>query len=414
MLIDSRTIPKNKIIETDVCIIGAGAAGITIAREFIGQNFQVCLMESGGFEYDEYTQSSYEGINVGQDYDIKGSRLRYFGGTTNHWAGFCRPIDEIDFEKRDWIPNSGWPFKKSDLDNYYKRAHKICQIGPYNYQVKDWESKDYPTLLFNKDTVISKFFQLSPPTRFGKVYRDEIINTENIDTYLYANAVDIESNYNAKTVKSVRFSTLENNIFWISAKFFIIASGGIENARLLLSSDKVQKNGLGNQNDLVGRYFMEHLEIIAALFLPSNPVLSGFYKTHKIKNNIAKGTIIGVLSLSDKTRQKEKLLNLTSELKGISINEYKDEFLSHISNVINEVDFMIDKSNISNNYNISEQRYIYRLTSSSEQVPNPSSRVTLSTKRDRFNMRRIKLNWQLTEFDRHSLLRSYQIIGQEF
>lgn len=313
-MIDSRTIPKNKIIETDVCIIGAGAAGITIAREFIGQNFQVCLMESGGFEFEDDTQSLYKGRSTGLEYSLENSRLRFFGGTTNHWGGWCRPFDEIDFEKRDWIPNSGWPFNKSHLKDHYRRAHEICQIGPYNYQVNTWVTKDSPALDFNNNNIQTKLFQLSPPTRFGKVYRDEIINAENIDVYIYANALEIEANYNAKFVKKVKFSTLQNNIFWVSAKYFVIATGGIENARLLLLSNKIQENGLGNHYDVVGRYFMEHQEFAACIFLPSNPYLPmNFYKPHKITLNNVRRNITGIFSVSEEIMRKEKLVNFTLE-----------------------------------------------------------------------------------------------------
>ena len=104
MLIDARTLSKNTRIKTDVCIIGAGAAGITLAREFIGLPFRVCLLESGGLEYDADTQSLARGQSVGHAYyPLESARLRYFGGTTNHWGGACRPLDDIDFKQRPWM-----------------------------------------------------------------------------------------------------------------------------------------------------------------------------------------------------------------------------------------------------------------------------------------------------------------------
>ncbi|MGH2359600.1 MAG: hypothetical protein ACRDGM_03545, partial [bacterium] len=134
MLIDARTIPHGKVIHTDLCIVGAGAAGITLARDFIGQRFRVCLLESGGLEFDEDTQSLYDGEIVGLPYTaLKAARVRYFGGTTSHWGGWCRPLDEIDFETRDWVPHSGWPFSKSHLDPYYERAQSIFQLGRFRY-----------------------------------------------------------------------------------------------------------------------------------------------------------------------------------------------------------------------------------------------------------------------------------------
>jgi choline dehydrogenase-like flavoprotein len=115
----------------DVCIAGAGAAGITLALELEASGRRVCLLEAGGLEPPPLdSDHPYAGESVGQPYDLLLTRLRYFGGTTNHWGGWCRPLDEIDFQKRPGVPLSGWPIKRSDLDLYYRRAARICEIEP--------------------------------------------------------------------------------------------------------------------------------------------------------------------------------------------------------------------------------------------------------------------------------------------
>src|SRR6185312_3237457 len=134
MFIDARKIPAETTIECDICIIGAGAAGITMARELRGAGRRVAVLESGGFDFDEATQELYAGQVVGRDFSpIDADRLRYFGGTTNHWEGSCKPFDPLDFEKRDWVPYSGWPFGREALEPFYRRAQVICQLGPYTY-----------------------------------------------------------------------------------------------------------------------------------------------------------------------------------------------------------------------------------------------------------------------------------------
>lgn len=412
MLIDSKNIEKNKVIETDVCVIGAGAAGISIVRELIDQKFKVCLMESGGFEFEEETQSLYKGLSTGQKYSLENSRLRLFGGTTNHWGGWCRPFDEIDFEKRDWIPDSGWPFNKSHLNDYYIRAHKICQIGPYNYELISWVTKDSPALDFKNDNVQTKLFQLSPPTRFGKIYRNELIKSENIDVYIYANALVVEANHNAKFVTKVKFSTLQNNIFWVSAKYFVLAAGGIENARLLLLSNTIQKHGLGNHYDVVGRFFMEHQEFAACIFLPTNPYLPmDFYKPHYVTLNNKERKITGIFSVSEEIMRKEKLVNFTLEPESpdpiSKLDSSKNGIGVDLFNIIKEL-------NPRNNKEILlKDAVFYEFRNASEQVPNPESRVTLSNKKDRFGLRSAQLNWQLSEIDRESLVRGYHLIGKE-
>jgi FAD dependent oxidoreductase len=275
VLIDAHKVPEGRTVETEVCIVGAGAAGITLALEFVNQPFRVCLLESGSLEFDQATQSLYDGEIAGLPYtSLKAARARYFGGTTNHWNGWCRPLDEIDFQTREWIPHSGWPFGRAHLEPYYKRAQKICQLGPFNYDAEAWQTQDAPSLPLAGGRVITTVFQFSPPTRFGQLYRDEIVHARNISTYLRANVLEIEATKTGKTVTRLRVACLQGNKFWISAKFFILATGGIENARLLLASNKVYAAGLGNQNGIVGRFFMDHVNLDSGAILLSDPGVS--------------------------------------------------------------------------------------------------------------------------------------------
>lgn len=129
MFLQARGVPDGTRLEADVCIIGAGAAGITLARELSGRPLRVVLLESGGFRMERATQALYRGEIVGMPYDLETTRSRFFGGSTNCWAGFNRPLDERHFAPRPWIPHSGWPISRADLDPYYLRAHAVCAIG---------------------------------------------------------------------------------------------------------------------------------------------------------------------------------------------------------------------------------------------------------------------------------------------
>ena len=114
MFVDVRSLEANTRFDCDVCIMGAGAAGITMALELSNASLQVCVLESGGFEYEDDTQALYSGRNIDNRYpDLDVSRLRMFGGTTNHWAGACGPLDHLDFQTRPWVAHSGWPFDRS-------------------------------------------------------------------------------------------------------------------------------------------------------------------------------------------------------------------------------------------------------------------------------------------------------------
>ena len=114
MLIDLREEPGAADAPSDICIVGAGAAGITLARRLVRQGLSVCLLESGGLDYEEATQALYRGANIGMHYyELDHSRLRFFGGTVAIWGGRCALMDPIDFIKRDWVPHSGWPIGRA-------------------------------------------------------------------------------------------------------------------------------------------------------------------------------------------------------------------------------------------------------------------------------------------------------------
>ena len=128
--IDARAIPAGTIQEPDLAIIGGGPAGITLALALAHTSIRVMLFESGGLDFDAATQALYAGIDSGVTYlPLDASRMRYLGGSTNHWGGWCRPLDPIDFEKRDWLPHSGWPFGLAELKPHFKRAQSLCEVG---------------------------------------------------------------------------------------------------------------------------------------------------------------------------------------------------------------------------------------------------------------------------------------------
>jgi choline dehydrogenase-like flavoprotein len=444
MIIDSRSLPDDTAIETDICIVGAGVAGIVIAREFIGTNIRVGLLESGSLEPDRITQSLYWGQNVGYKYySLDTARARFFGGTSNCWniplgnghVGVrLRPLDSFDFEVRDWIPYSGWPFNKDHLDPFYQRAQKICRLGPFNYSVKAWESHDSTELPFITDRVKTKIFQFATRDIFCKKYRNEIIHSDNITSFINANVIEIISNKPATKVTLLNVATLEGKKFNVSAKLFVLALGGIETPRLMLLSNKVQKTGLGNQNDLVGRFFMEHPHFGSGYFIPANYDSSKFRNLHNlyrlhIKNDIP---IMGKLALSEKVLKREKLLNYCVSLhpalepdprykyldsRGVNsihtlIWYYNhrmlpDKLAGHFFNIFSDV------KNVFTFLTRSKRRGIFHLHHMSEQAPNPDSRITLSDERDALGQFRVKLNWQLSNIDIRTIIQAQIIIDNE-
>jgi len=459
LLIDARSLPENQTVNTDLCIVGGGTAGITLASEFIGQKIKVCLLESGGLEPDQETQKLYWGENVGLPYyTLDTARARYFGGSSNRWHLFIgnnslgarmRPLDGIDFEERNWIPHSGWPFDKFHLDPYYEKAQSICKIEPFTYDLKDYEdTRTNPRLPLNGDRVKTVVFKFGSRDPFIEHYPKEITRADNITTYLYANVLEIETDEAAKNVSRLRVGSLNGNKFWLSARIFILACGGIEIPRLLLNSNKRQNVGLGNQNDLVGRFFMEHLHFWSGVFVPSDPDIFNSTALYNRIHRVNGIPIIGKLAFTEKVLRKEKMVNHCIELiPRIGLNKIlypylypdisseavasaklivsairggnmPDDFGKHIRNILIEIDdiaitaYRRVRKKISGNFNKRRIR-LFNLAHMSEQIPNPNSRITLSEKRDRFGMNRIKLNWQVSPIDIMSAIRAQEIIGEE-
>ena len=394
MIVDARALPDGSLIQCDVCIVGAGAAGITIAREFVGRRVQVALLESGWLAPDRKTQSLYAGDVTGRSYfDLDAARARYFGGTTNLWTGECRPLDAQDFERRDWVPDSGWPFGLDELLPFYEQAQSVCQLGPYRYTADDWRGHGVRPMALEGGRVQSYAFQYSPPTRFGEVYRDELRQAPNVITYLGANAVDLETPTPPQLVSAIKAVCLTGTSFRIAARAFVLATGGIENARLLLLADGVERSGLGNSHDLVGRYFMEHIYLDAAAEISApKGAISDFYTSgHCVDGR----RVRGILGLAPDVRRSEQLTNFC----GVIV-EPRSTLLTRMRHVLADV----------------RRRPAHRsyfVKNVMEQAPNLDSRVTLSRDRDRLGCRRTALHWRLTSLDKSTSHRAHAILGED-
>ena len=450
MIIDGRSLPDNALIEADVCIVGAGVAGVTLARELCGTDVRVCVLESGGLNPETATQSLCGGENVGHPYfPLDTARSRNFGGSSYRWlaelgdgrvGARLRPLDAIDFEAREWLPYSGWPFDKKQMDPFYERAQAVCQVGPYTYDVEDWEEPGRtPRLPLHRDRVKTVMFQLCSRDVFGTRHQEDIRHASNITTYLHATAVEVETARYPDVVSGIRVACLNGKGFRAHATWYVLALGGIETPRLLLLSRATQKDGLGNQHDLVGRFFMEHPHLASGFFLPNDPKLFqavGLYDTHS-RNGMP---IEGKLALSEGVLRQERLLNcctqiepvgnlgvvsslsegvhtvkaLGSSLRHGDIAEFNQQ-LSTVFPVIGEFSIVLYRKamKVFKFLQRFEKVTRFRLRHMTEQAPNPDSRVTLCEARDALGQFRARLDWRLSAQDIRSIIRSQEIIDAE-
>ena len=267
MIVDARSLADGPI-ECEICIVGGGAAGITLAAELAGLPARVCLLESGGLAHEAGPQSLLRGTLVGSPYpELHETRLAALGGSTALWAGWCRPLDPIDFETREWIPDSGWPFAADELRPFYARAHALCGLGPFDYDVAGWAARTGCEPLPLADVEFEpRMFHISPLV-FGAHYRPALARMQNVTTVLHATALRLDTDREGKRVERVRVVTPARRDFAVRARHFVLAAGGIENPRLLLLSGESPERSVGNANGLVGRYFMEHGFINAGMYV---------------------------------------------------------------------------------------------------------------------------------------------------
>jgi choline dehydrogenase-like flavoprotein len=443
MFVDARAVTSDTEITADLCIIGAGAAGITLARALAGTGMRVCLLESGDLNFRWDTQGLYSGRNVGLPYfELDVCQARYFGGNTNAWGGWCRPLDPIDLAPRPWMELSGWPVSRAELEPYYREAYAVCELPAVDFDAASWcQRLDHPRarlLPFDPAKLMPSVYQFSPPTRFGTTYREAIRVAPSLTCLLNANALKLRSTADGRTVSHVDVGTLGGNRFRVSATLFVLSAGGIENARLLLLSNDVQSNGLGNARDLVGRFFMEHPHTKRVLIAAARPLPVAPYGLRFHDRGVSFR-----LDLPPELQEREELLHYSANIHPIflghdtpgwlafrklvlsmSLRRLGDPYvrfppygrkglsLRQVGQILRRPDHVAMASLLQL---VQPSRFVagYVLESKSEQEPNPQSRVTLQHDRDAFGLNRAQLDWRMTELDRRTVIRGEEVVDAE-
>ncbi len=415
--LDARDIESETRLDFDICIVGAGAAGITIAREFLNTNLRVCVLESGGLRLDATVNSLSEIDDVGRLPGTEAlNRLRYFGGATNHWGGHCVPLEPDDFEKQDWIAYSGWPYDYNELRPYYIRAHGVLGLGEFDYTPENIGlTLGFETFPFDGKTVkttVSRYNRV----RFGIRYGDELDRAKNVQVILYSDVSEIRmADSAANNVIDVLVESIAGNKFFVGAKHFVIACGAIENARLLLMSNRQRPTGIGNHSDLVGRFFQEHLSYPSGYIVPRtrNPKLR-FYLREWPYSDIGVRAHIAVPS--NKVREL-RIPKFRSEIGVVSVSSaYR--LAKAIENNISISDVLALMSDPVGLGTAARCRSnappaAYLLINHVEQTPNPDSRVTLSVKKDPLKRPQPQLKWKLSPLDGEGVIKAQRLIANE-
>lgn len=455
----ARDIPAGTELECDVLIIGSGAGGITCACELAGSGKQVILLESGGSALDADTQRLAEGevADSSSHGPLHQYRKRMFGGTTTVWGGRCAPFDGIDFEKRDYVPNSGWPFGPADMEPYYRRAHAYTHTGDYDYScASSLPDGEKPTIPGLRDDVWlqDRLWRFSLPTNFAAEFGAKLEGAPKVRVISHANALKLLTNSEGTAVTGAMAASLADNRFTVQAPVVIVAAGGLETTRLLMLSDDVHPGGLGNAYDQLGRYYLSHIsgDLGEVRFDPrSRPVVWQYQLSRDgvyVKRN---------LRIREEVQRREGLLNFRFILthppfadashgsgvlsavylvkrffRGQIPPEYSKELAEagyhhvpqHLRNVILgspglirfATHWTLKRTLAHRKYpsvSLKSRSNAYTIHFDAEQSPNPESRVTLGEKTDRFGQRQLRAEWKYSPLDIESVTRAHALLRDE-
>ncbi len=433
MLVDMQQAHGGLNVAADVCVVGAGAAGISLTRQLRRVGHSVCLLESGGLDFEPETQDLYDGRNQGMTYyDLVDARLRFFGGTTNIWGGRCTPLEPVDFQHRPWIAHSGWPFPAEELEPYYRAAHETLNLGDYVYDDRVWATLGEAAPGFDARLIISRFWRFDTmKERFSASRCRDLFDDPKVTVLLHANVVHLQATANANRLDHLVVSSLKGQRTAVRARLYVLACGGIENARLLLAANDVEQHGIGNGRDLVGRFFMEHQHGRAGQVHSDNP-FKLWYLFRKRKSPHGPPVAPTLLS-SPALQERAGILNtsLTFKLQrdpahGLLLNDRLYRHLKHqlppdrtrrrLWHAYRDVRGWVQrnlKPKIERLRSSAGGRHLYLMVRA-EQAPNPDSRVILSSDRDALGMPRASLRWRLSDIDKRTVSILADSLNEEF
>jgi choline dehydrogenase-like flavoprotein len=438
-VIELSEIPEHENIEADVCIIGSGPAGATLAIELAQTAFRVVLIESGGREREVESDALNEIESIGwpRTLDQWIVRNRILGGSSATWRGKCAPFDDLDYEERDWVPNSGWPVKLQELAAYLERSapHLGIGTGTGYTGAEFWKiaNRRSETPSFDENLLAPYFWQFSKDkhnpfdyVRFAK--RLVAGEARHARILLHATVTQISTNESGTMAESVEVRGRDGRTRVIAAPQIVLCAGGIENARLLLASNRQFPAGLGNHNDLVGRFLMDHPRGPIATFDPqkSDAVLRWF-GLYNVKSKLGSHRFRHGLQLSPSYQRKHGLLNCAVFLEE---RLTEDDPWSAIIRLLRGQgslprDALYIGSNVGivakglNQYFI-EKKGLQRkfekieLLGIVEQPPNPDSRLTLSDRLDHYGMPLARIDWKVSKQEQETVKVTAKLVASEF
>jgi choline dehydrogenase-like flavoprotein len=437
--LDTRNFHQTQRWDADVCIMGGGVAGITLANELSKKGISVILLEAGGDDHDPQVQKDAEASSVHYPYpDPSQSRLRRLGGTSNHWANNTSPLSPIDFEARDGLPESGWPITFETLSPYYEKAGVYCGVGSDGYDLQHWlKTFDIQSTVPNGGTegvrlAIAK--ASLPPTQFYRAHGAILNRRAAVKVITYAQVTGVRFAPSSQRVEQVQVMGANGIYHTVDAQEVVMALGGLENARMLLHFNREANNALGNQHDVVGRYFMDHPTVRGAQLFTKTPEVFRLF-SGEVPSDYRR-FVLNFFELTERRLREHQLTNIRMPLtkasrqqlsRGVSSFHLLKErlqgqpasgtILSHLTNVVMDLDIVADTVS----RKVLHQPLFesvddfggFEVPLMMEQTPHRDNRVVLSPEKDRFGIPKMSIEWQLHAADKKRLWRGLEVFAAE-
>ncbi len=428
MLIDGRLVPREATLRADVAVIGAGPAGITVSQELAATGLHVLLLEASGRHHTSADDDALAGDGSGVPFPLVRSRHRGFGGTSTHWTPETglrvRQLDAIDFEARPGRPNDSWPFGPDALQPFYDRAHQAIGLVS-GYEPNRWFGEASPTPLAWQSGPELAMFQFADHDCFTRRYAD-VVATPIIDLVLNASVRTIELDPDGAAADSVAMVCPGGNRFSVTAKTFVLACGGIDNARILLASPGRDGRGVGNEHDNVGRYFMDHLSIDTGIIEPVGPAISADVFGH---HSSPTGRYQPMLWLGGEWTTRAGLPNAAFWVDEIdpayvsagigaarklraAYNSFPRRDLAKHSVGTLRGSPQLAAFATRRILRQPSRRRILAMRIMTEQLPDRESRILLSPRLDKLGIPRVDLDWRITAADLEVVVAHQQLLGR--
>ena len=417
--LDARQPGFGKTLECDVCIIGSGPAGISVALELAECGARVIVLESGGSENEPQIQELNDGTTVGDSYaGLRATRHRALGGTVNLWntgvdggAGAKYvPLDPWDVEPRAGASLPGWPIDYATLERYYVRAQTLCGLGPFSYEAAEWESPGRSAWPLPGSSVLtSRIYQFGHGRLFTADYVNALSNRGNVRLCDHATVVCLTRGSHDRITQAQARVTTTGEPLQVMATFFVLAAGAIENARLLLLSAEHAGAAFASGHDWIGRCFMEHPRDTALSLVPRSQDLvraAGFYDAHAARADL---TVCGRLALRSQAAAAHRLPNLSITLLPAA------PLAGPVGRSLRRIGLIRERRGYGWSHDPDPARFIdrFQLLINLEQRPRPENRVVLSRERDALGVPRAELHWNWSAAEQAEWERTRSLIAAD-